>query len=201
MSYTTPEKVAKLCNFDAADIQNEWINWVDAWIDKHLGTTFVEKQITELYDVEQYTRSIILVHFPVIELIEVIDNYNSTSPTTLSFDETDIYNSNVLLYKDDGVLEVNSNSLSSLVSSYFSVGQKNLKVSYKYGHLEIPVTVSMLATYVVGKIAAYPSNENFESISIDNFKVSFGNVKIKFFNEQIEELISALTEEMPFQVL
>lgn len=188
--YSDKTKAINLAGVGADVIIDEMQEMIDSWIDTTIKWDGFGNSvsITEYYNVDKMLQSeIVLKHFPVASISEVIDNAQGDSPRTLSVDSyTFDSESGILQLKnyvdeyDDGTYAVH----------YFTKGKSAVKVTYIYGFTTVPDVITKLATFLLAKwakiknIQASADVENLKSIRIgdysESYDLGFMNVKSEF---------------------
>jgi hypothetical protein len=139
---TTAEKVAEYLGVDASNIKDYWIEWVTAYIEKYTCQHFCPITVTEKYDITKGQEVLLLDNYPILDLIEVIDN--NVSINTNSF----------LIYEDEGVLKTDVESEYTGAITRFTSGRQKVHVTYKFGYVNVPKDIEWAATVLASSIAS-----------------------------------------------
>lgn len=175
MGYCTKAQVISLLrNVTECQIEQTWIDWATSEIDNYTGTVFGQEiEVTEFYDIDKEGQdSVILEHYPVIEVIYVEDD-GEVVPKT-----------DYMLYEKDGIVALRVDTVLNALfdTPYFTKGRQTVEVKYKYGHVEVPqeiqeVCALMAADLALGKLKKEISEIEVEGEKIGEYSVDYTKVK------------------------
>lgn len=184
--YSDKTKAVNLAGVTALDIIDEMQEIVDAWIDSNIRSDgFSEaKTITEYYDIDKMTQSeIVLKHFPVLSVTELVDSAQSDTPVIL---ETGTFH----LDSETGMIKLKNYVGKINFSQFFTKGLASVKVTYIYGYTTPPDIIVKIATFMLAKWAKMKKNQttgdvgNLKSVKIgdysESYDLEFLNIKSEF---------------------
>ena len=142
---TTEDLVANFLGVDASNIKPEWIEWSTKYIETYTCQRFCPITAVEKFDIKRGQDTIMLDHYPVLDLIELKDDGEITDLNTL------------LVYEEEGMIKVDLDEdiITGLLNpAPFSKGRQKVKVTYKYGFTSVPKDIEWAATVLTASIAS-----------------------------------------------
>jgi hypothetical protein len=149
-TYTSKAKVSHLSQIPEADLQDEWIDWVQAAIDDYEGTTYTgTTSYTEEYSGDG-TGILLLAHTPVVSVTSL-----AIEGGTYSASDYEVYTDHIELESS------NPDEISGALglNAIFPKGEKNISITYVAGNTVVPKRVEQAATQMVATIAAVNKRE------------------------------------------
>src|SRR5574340_170105 len=152
-------KAAELAGVDQSAITAKMQESINNWIISNIKWDGFEpasaSDIVEYHDIRKSNQNeLILKHFPVISISEVIDGCYTDIQKTLVAETDYVFDSETgiiqLIGRGSDIL-VNENVSGYSVNPYFHPasfiqGFKSVKVSYKYGFSSVPAVIKEIAT-------------------------------------------------------
>ncbi len=191
--YGDVDKVVELASdpdITAESISEEMETVVDNWIDTNIKPTgFLNiSNADEYYDIKRTDQTeLVLKHFPIVTLTELINDANSSSPITLD-------SSSYYVDSESGIIQLLNNITTSSVSyynnyvGYFSKGNRTVRVKYTYGYSDVPEIIQTIANLMLAKWAKIQLQQSdadgMKSVRIGNYSetkdVEFVNIDSEF---------------------
>lgn len=192
--YTNCQVVANMIGIDSSLIQEDWIDWATAEVDGRCERTFGEVEVVERQDGTDLDE-LYLDNSPITSLVKVEYLQSLTSNTWTEVDEE-----NFVIYKKEGKIRLTDNAKyqlqlsNDLESLYFASGVQNWRVTYKYGEVEVPKLVELLATLLVINTYNLKSGGagTISSEKIGQYSVSYDTSKGSPVNDLIDKLVAKL---------
>lgn len=201
--YSDKTKAVNLTGVDSSVIVDEMQETIDMWINTNIKWDGFNdtKTVTEFYNVDKLLQSeIVLKHFPIISVTEIVDNAQSDTPKTLSADSYTYDSESGIVQLKNYVNEYDDGTYSI---HYFTKGKSAIKITYKYGYNNVPDVIVKLATLLLAKWAKIKSvkidtgDDNLKSVKIgnytENYDLGFMSIKSEF-DSIIEPMIKRVQE-------
>lgn len=142
---TTAQLVADYLGVDSSNIKEDWIEWISYYIESYTQVSFCPKTVKEKYDIDELGQSVLMLdNYPLIELVEVVNN-----GTVMNLND-------ILTYEDEGYIKLDdSYAVGSgiLNTGSFVRGRQKVHVTYKYGYSSLPKDIEWAATVLTSSIA------------------------------------------------
>jgi len=189
--YSDKTKASNLSGVDETLILDEMQESIDIWINTNIKWTgFLDTESrVEYYDIKKINQTeLVLKHFPVVSISEIIDNAKSSDAEIL----------NTLSYTVDnesGVVQllniVPTDEDGHYTIKYFTPGASSVKISYISGFASVPDIIVKLATLMLAKWAKIKGIqadggdlEGIKSVRIGNYTetydLTFLNIRSEF---------------------
>lgn len=126
-NYTTAQKVSEYTKgkITVLDVKNEWLGWVDDYIDRFTGLKFGDAIVFDIKLDGNDLDWIFIPHYPI------------QSITLLKIGDTEIDSPDYKFYATGRI---------SLENNYFVKGLQNIQVTGTYGFSAVPGVVEQIAT-------------------------------------------------------
>jgi hypothetical protein len=180
-----------------------WISDAELDVELLTGQVYTSTSITSsAYEYHSYdgTRVVKLDKYPVISItsLEYEENgHSSTTESWVSLFEGRGSDKNFLLFKDVGAIKLHPNT----TSNWPTVGDKNLRVAYVYGHTSVPRNIKEYVVKVAAKryiLAVANKNASKSSKSMGVGAININDPNNYVFNHlgRLNAEIEALTERL-----
>jgi hypothetical protein len=180
---------------ESSDVSTELQEIINNWINSEIKFEGFGSPVeaVEYYDINrQYQSELMLKKFPVTDVTELIDGFNSINKTLMVKDK------DFVIDKETGIIQIihNNEQYNLFAKKYFSVGHNSVKVTYKYGFESVPDLIKSIASLALAKqlkIGSYSNDTgNIKSIKIGNWGESYdtdmGNIKQEY-DDKIKSMI------------
>lgn len=197
--YTTKENVVSLIGkSDPNIILDDWMDWADAEVESRTGKLYKEIEVSD----EKYDGSgndeLLLNEYPIIEVIKVEYLYQYQPAEIWTELDSKYYR----LYEDEGVLKLTPDLSGLSDINEFEEGVQNWRIGYKYGTVDVPKIVELLATLLVAElyyksVTGGESSGTVKSEKIGDYAISYdvtGEEKVTNIPKLIAEIVEKIKQ-------
>jgi len=169
MSYTSIDKIVNLTGVDESVIQQEWLDWADAEIDKETQCKFGVSSSSTLKLDGNGLDCLYIPEGPIIEITQIVIKDGTTTYTYNSDDISNYF----AIYNNESIIQFKEDVTTGDINT-FPKGQQNIEITGKFGYSYIPDLVEELATLLVIRIMLlrYPQLQ-VDSERIGDYSVSY----------------------------
>ena len=128
---------------DITTIRDAFLTIAQTYIDVVMlnGDCQKHTNIPKRYDIDNNSINTVLLNYPILQINEIIDNANGSTPVTLLAANYDFNPDDGILFLLNEVSEISGGE----VINYFTKGRQNLEVDYNYGYDSIPDDIHKFA--------------------------------------------------------
>jgi len=187
--YTSKELVANILGISEDLIQTEWLDWATAQVDLKTHQTFGNFTVVERYDGTDLD-FLLLDNSPVVSVTKIEYLEDDTTDTWIELD--DKY---YVLYRNENRIRLVEDLSGVTEISCFEIGVQNWRVTYEYGHSEVPAEVELLASLMVVELYNIKTTGVSGTVSsekIGDYSISYNSSASIPVKDLIKELIDSL---------
>jgi hypothetical protein len=209
--YADVDAAAAMSGLEVYKIDAGWLEEIDEIIHSKTGGVKFKGvvSVTEYIDIRNpRQKTLILGHFPVTEVAEVINDAQSTDSTILRVNAIDDVDADTdVVWYPHGRLEFRREGITGETVGEFGYGRfiHCVRVTYKYGYAEIPQLIMDAATALLARIAIISKKESdaqttltgipflsISSIRVADFALNFDSGDAKYrtkYDDEVQTLL------------